>query len=62
MVISKKRIAKRLYKELSNLTNQIIKGECSTNLLLTLKEMKPEQISGTELIIYYGAITSHEIS
>jgi hypothetical protein len=60
MVIPKKRIAKRLYKKLPNLTNQIIKGECSINFLLILEEMKSEQIPGTEPIIYYSAITSHE--
>ena len=42
MVIPKKRIAKRLYKELPNLTNQIIKEKCSTNLSLALEKMKPE--------------------
>jgi hypothetical protein len=62
VVILKKRIAKRLYKELPNLTNQIIEGECSTNLLLALEEMKPEQIPGTESIIYHDAIISHEVS
>jgi hypothetical protein len=60
MVIPKKRIVKRLYKEFFNLINQIIKGECFINLSLALEEMKPEQIPETELTIYYNAITSHE--
>ena len=62
VVIPKKRIAKRLYKELPNLINQIIKGECSTNLSLVLEEMKPEQIPGTEPTTYHSTITSHEAS
>jgi hypothetical protein len=62
VIIPKKRIVKRLYKKLPNLINQIIKGECSTNLLLILEEMKSEQIPGTELITYYGAMISHEAS